>query len=90
MIKLILKFLIEYYEYVTGVPVRSESTENLLSEKEESQSDNVNSENHNILKVLKSKKFLSLTALLAAAGGMFIYDPNGVIILFVCLYFKNF
>ena len=77
MIKLLLKFLIEYYEHVTGVPVLSDSTETLLMEKE----NQCDSEENNILKFLKSKKFLTTAAVLAATGGLYLYDPSGVIVI---------
>ena len=43
--------------------------------------ENQNSEEKSFLKILKSKKFLTISALLAAAAGIYIYDPNGVIII---------
>jgi hypothetical protein len=82
MIRLALKFLIDYYEYVTGVPVISTSVESLIIEKEEQISSNSNSNYESILKFLKSKNFLATAgSILSIAGLVYMYDPNGVVII---------
>lgn len=75
--KFLLKIMIDFYEFVTGDPVLSSSTESLMEQQRQHEEELA----ENKFNFFSKKKLLVFSSIiLVATGFVYFYDPNGVVI----------